>query len=118
MQYSLMKLTELWKKCGEVYVTKEVFNACIATIGKWISISELTDLMMRHRLVTSPAQVEEFTKTTLSQPERILNLLSHVNKNGGKHGYFLLYVCLYESQERVPLGHKDAVDELQREGKF
>ena len=42
------------------------------------------------------------------------SLLRHIDMCG-KHSYFILYVCLYESRDDY-LGHNDAVEVLQKTG--
>ena len=108
------KLKKLWGKCGKVYVTRQVFNKCFQTIEDWINIGSLTAHMMTHDLITKPKQISNITNPYHSSDEQMRSLLSHID-TCGKHAYFVLYVCLYESQEEN-LGHRDAVEELQKAG--
>ena len=70
---------------------------------------------MAHDLVTKSKHMKTITNPFHSPDEQMQSLLSHISKCG-KHAYFILYVCLFESKEDN-LGHRDAVDELQRIGK-
>ena len=57
------------------------------------------------------------TPIDLSLDEQLMNVNQQISRDGGKHGYFLLYVCLFESQDGcVHQGHKDAVDKLTKTG--
>lgn len=111
---ALEKLKKLWEKCGKVYVTQAVFNRCFPDIQEWISTNGLIPHMMSHELITKSKQISDITNPFHSSDDQMRNLLSHVEKCG-KHAYFILYVCLYESREEH-LGHRDAVEELQKKG--
>ena len=111
---ALEKLKKLWEKCGKVYVTQPVFNRCFPDIQEWISTNGLIPHMMSHELITKSKQISDITNPFHSSDDQMRNLLSHVEKCG-KHAYFILYVCLYESREEH-LGHRDAVEELQKKG--
>ena len=109
---ALEKLKKLWEKCGKVYVTQPVFNRCFSTIQDWISISGLVPHMMQHELITKSKQISDIINPYHASDDQMRSLLRHLD-TCGKHAYFILYVCLYESQEEH-LGHRDAVEELQK----
>ena len=105
---------ELWEKCGKVYVNQAVFNRCFSTIENCISIDGLISHMMAHELIVMTTDMTKITNPFLTPDERMHHLLEHIGKCG-KNAYFLLYVCLFESQEEN-FGHRDACKELKTAG--
>ena len=112
---ALDKVKKLWEKCGRVYVTQTVFNRCFSTIQECISINSLMPFMMSHELIKSK-QMSDIANPYHTSDDQMRSLLRHVDMCG-KHAYFILYVCLYESQDEH-LGHNDAVEVLQKTGNW
>ena len=91
-----------------MYIDRAVFNACIVTIEDWLNIKGMVAHLMTYGLASRARQIERITDIT--------ELMKHVD-TCGRHGYFLLYVCLYKSQESN-LGHQDACGELEKKGTY
>ncbi len=69
--------------------------------------------MMSHDLINSK-QMSDIANPYHTSHDRMRSLLRHID-TCGRHAYFILYVCLYESRDDH-LGHSDAVEELQKTG--
>ena len=102
---------KLYERHGRVYIDERTFNKCFVKFT--IDIGKLGNHMLSHGLFT-----REQLGDVISLPhDQVHNLLLHISKAGGQHGYFLLYISLCESAEKDNhQGHKDAVKELQKTG--
>ena len=111
--YLEKRLSDLWEKCGRVYVNQAVFNRCYPEIKEWIDVNEVLNHMRSHGVATID-QSDKITNKYLSPEEQKRLLLEHINRCG-RHGFFWLYVCFFESKENN-VGHKDVCDELEKKG--
>ena len=94
-----------------------MFNKCATSIK--IDVSKLGDHLLTHGLVATREQLGDIINPNHRPCDQLHSLLCHVSKAGGRHGYFLLYVSLFESAKKDDhQGHKDAVIELQKTGRF
>ena len=105
---------KLWEKCDKVYVNRDVFNKCLSVIKGWISIDALMGYLMAHELVSTMNDFAGINNNFLTPNQRMQQFLTHID-GCGRHGYFLLYVCLFESKEDQR-GHHDVCDELKKKG--
>ena len=102
-------------KCGNVYIDEKIFNRCAVDIK--IDVGKLGNHLLTHDLVANRKELDDILNPHHSACEQLNHLLRHVSSAGGKHGYFLLYVSLFESAEKDNhQGHKDAVEELKQTG--
>ena len=109
------KLARLYKKCGKVYITEAVFNKCMVEVRPLIDVNGLHDYLLKYDLCNDVKKLEGMKKND-RENDPVNNLLCHVSTTGGKHGHFLLYVCLYESTKKGHKSHFDAIEHLQKRG--
>ena len=100
-----------------VYVGERSFNMSWATIKGWINIPSLMGHLMRNGLVNDADDMEAISSPYLPAAQKHANLKRLLDANGGGCGHFIFYMSLCESLESNPLGHGDAVDEMQKQGK-
>ena len=105
-------MARLYSKCGNVYINEKVVVMCLVEIRHLIDIPCLKDHLLKHQVINNH-QLAEITNPYHSYDDQVDNLLKHVGRSGGKHGYFLLYVSLCESSENQR-SHKEAVQELHK----
>ena len=72
--------------------------------------------LMKNGLVNNADEMDEISSPYLTATVRQNNLMRLLKANGGGNGHFLFYMSLCESLDSNPLGHGDAVDELNRRG--
>ena len=111
-------LRDFYERNGRVYVGKVAFLRCWGTIKPWINIQSLMGHLMKNGLVNSSDDMEAISSGMLPASTRDKNLHDLLQANGGGNGYFFFYMSLCESLESNPLGHGDAVDELERAGEY
>lgn len=70
---------------------------------------------MAHELIVKSKDMTKITNPHITPDQRMQQLLDHIGKCG-RHAYFLLYVCLFESQGDN-MGHGDVCKELQTTGR-
>ena len=71
--------------------------------------------MMKYGLIKRQADSEMLT-SPYYQPDQRRQALLRIAERGGDNGFFLLYMCIRESQADNPFGHGDAIVELERCG--
>ena len=112
------ELKQLWEQNGHLYITEAAFNSCYKKMKDWINISTLMGHLMANGLVCGPEEVERVSSPYVPMGTRKMNLLELTKANGGRHGFFILYKCLRDSASDMPLGHGDAIEELEDYGKY
>ena len=80
-----------------------------------IDFPGLKDYLLRNKL-GNQRQLDDINNPPCPHSVQVDKLLSHVDRVGGKHGYFLLYVCLFESAEPCQQGHIEVTQMLQEKG--
>ncbi len=111
------KVKEFWtNNLLRYYVDQEVFDQCYGRIKHWLDVNTLVGYMMKHGLISSPAEMEKITSPYFLPEQRQNSLLSLANSRG-EYGFFLLYMCIKESVDENPHGHGDAVRVLEAEGR-
>ena len=99
------------------YVDHEVFKSSFSTIKPWLNISELVPYLMTHRLANSSDDMNTLTNQSYPLDVKLTHLFT-LAQNGGRHGFMILYRCLRESMVECPLGHGDAVKEIDKCGEW
>ncbi len=92
-------------------MTEDVFKECPNFI-LYVSMSTLLPYLLKYHKVLM-ADIDSILSPYLDNSAKITNLFNLTKRNGGEHGFFLLYKCLLESSEEHA-GHKRIVEELKR----
>ena len=90
--------------------------ACYATIKPWLDSSTLVSFLMKYKLAKT-SDTDLLNSPFHSSETKKQHLLSLAEK-GGKHGFMLLYLCIWDSIDQGLLGHEDAIKELDKCGKW
>ena len=98
-------------------MTEEILRISLVNIEKFIDVDDLGNYLLKHGLVISIDKLQSITSPNLSHHQQVLNLIAHVS-TAGRNGCFLFYVCLFESANKGHQGHKEALENLQKKGKF
>ena len=72
---------------------------------------------MKYELAKTTNDMEQLTSPYHLSEMRHQHLL-RLAERGGEHGFMLLYMCIRDSIDQCPLGHGDAIRELDRCGKW
>ena len=89
--------------------------ACYATIKPWLDLSTLVSFLMKYKLakISDTEQLGSPIHPSETKKQYLLRLA----EKGGKHGFMLLYLCIWDSIDQGHLGHEDAIKELDKCGK-
>lgn len=100
------------------YFDKYVFDKCWRNIWKKIKIDAVKDILMQYHLIEDISDLHAITSPFLDPKQQADNLLYKIVPKAGEYGYYLLYMAIRDSRRSNPLGHTEAVEELERLGRF
>ena len=108
------KVKEDWLSHGKVWVDKECFEQCFATIQPWLDPIALLGHLFRHGVANSQDDMHVLTNPADLPSTKSLKLLN-LASSAGTYGYYLLYMCVRDTADEH-MGHGDAARELSAYG--
>ncbi len=105
-----------WEQNGRTYINKKCFDDCWHRIWEWLHLPTLKDYLKKHRVLTTPDDLDLITNSLRGPKERADSIVQRIVPKAGRFGYYLLYMCIRDDITGNLLGHKDAVKELEAYG--